>query len=248
MKSKYDILIPVAAKDYNKLRFVCESIVKNIQGYNKIYIISPTAISDFDMYLDAVYLNDRDVIDFDFTRINMPGRRGWYRQQFIKLFQQVTLDNYLVVDSDIWIDSKLEVDPSNPVFYLGKDQCHDPYFRLTADLFGLVKRFDHSFISEIMLFNRRLICTFLSSHNIDEYQFFDLVADKINEMNDNSGFSEYEFYGTYIFTKHRDRYGFKKLNVKHTAKKSVWSVKEMEDHIRKYSGNGYDILTMHSWI
>lgn len=244
----FDILILVAPKDYNKLRFVCDSIIRNIEGYHKFYIISPTVISDFDMFCDAEYLIDREVLDFDFSKIEMENRRGWYRQQFIKLFQEVTVKNYLVVDSDIWINKPLNINPGLPIFYLGKDQKHEPYFKLMREVFKLERNYSHSFISEIMFFKRNFIDHMLSSYGMDRTTFIEVCVSKINEMKDASGFSEYEFYGNYLNKYFSKTYTFQHLNVLSTNKKREWTDTEMSQLIKANLNSNYDIITMHSWM
>lgn len=244
----FDILILVAPKDYNKLRFVCDSIIRNVEDYHKIYIVSPTAISDFDMYCDAEYLNDRDVLDFDFSKIKMQNRQGWYRQQFIKLFQEVTNSNWLVVDSDIWINKPLSINPGIPVFYLGKDQNHPAYFKLMESLFGFGRVYPHSFISELMLFKRGFVNYMLLSFGMDRKTFIEACVEKINEMNDASGFSEYELYGNYITKNFPNAYSHQYLNVSSNHKNRNWTDQEMSNLIKTNLNSDYDLLTMHSWI
>jgi hypothetical protein len=153
----FDVLILVAPKDFNKLPFVCESIVKNINGVHKFYFVSPCAIPDEKLFVDGECFIDREVVDFDFPIINAKERRGWYCQQFIKLFQEVTLRDYLVVDADVYINRPLLVDSKYPTFFLGREQRHEPYFQLMKEVVNLDRVYPHSFISEIMYFKRDVI-------------------------------------------------------------------------------------------
>jgi len=245
----FDVLITTAEKDYNKLRFVCNSIVRNIGNFHDVFIISPTSIPNNERYKNAHYLTDHEVIDFDFSKINKAYRIGWYRQQFIKLFQEVTVDNYLVVDSDVYINRKIDVNPENPSFYLGQDQLHKPYFEFNKKVFNLNRVYPHSFISEIMLFKRELIRIMLSLLKFsDMNEFFNTCVNEINSINDPSSFSEYELYGNYITAYWPTIYHYQQLKVFYKAKLKKWRQDEIEALIRDNTSSKYDILTMHSWV
>lgn len=244
----FDILILVAEKDYNKLPFVCESVVKNIKGYNKIYIIHQSVVPNEYIHLDVNYVSENEILDFDFNQIQMVGRRGWYKQQFIKLLQEITVDNYLVIDADVWINRPIDVNPGLPVFYLGKNQYHRPYFQLMTNLFGIGREFPHSFISEIMLMKRGMVQYMLTSFGLTKLAFLGTCIQAINEMKDASGFSEYELYGNYVTKAWPNAYGYKPLKVISCAKKRVWERDELKQHIETYGKTNADILTMHSWL
>jgi len=159
----YDILILTTVKDYNKLPFLIQSIEKNLQDWDHIYVISPTHISNNipNTKKDIIFHTDEEVIDFDFSKLKGNagnGRTGWYKQQFIKLFQQVTSNNYLVIDSDVYINRPIKIFENNkPNFLLGKDQCHEPYFQFMKLMFGFGQEYHFSFINEMMLFKRNYI-------------------------------------------------------------------------------------------
>ena len=59
-------------------------------------------------------------------------------------------------------------------FFLGNDQNHKPYFRYSQDMFGFGREYDHSFISEIMLFDKAICNVLITEHHyhmskIDDY-------------------------------------------------------------------------------
>jgi hypothetical protein len=244
----FDILITVAPKDYNKLPFVMESIVKNIKGYNNIHLVSNGCIPDDKIFCDATLYLDSEILDYDFSKINNAERRGWYRQQFIKLFQEITTDNYLVIDADAYINRLFTINPANPVFYLGRDQYHAPYFECFKRICGLERVYPHSFISEIMFFKRGFIKHLLFHQQCDIPTFIDRCVEAINHINNGSGFSEYEFYGNYVSRARQIVYQYQPINVMHQKKYRQWTDDEIKQYIRKYKDSNYDILTMHSWI
>jgi hypothetical protein len=244
-----DILIVTAPKDFNKLPFVVESIItRHTEIPLNFFFVSPCAIPDEYMFIDGQYLMDREVIDFDFSLIDMKHRRGWYRQQFIKLFQKVTSDRYLVVDSDVWVNKLLIDNERFPTFFIGKDQFHQPYFDLMREIVNVGREFHHSFISEIMMFDRLLIQDMLTRIHVDEQGFFDECVKFINKAGDPSGFSEYELYGNYVFKYYPAKYQFKNIRVSGKALSREWTTEEIQKYIKQKKNQGYDLLTMHSWI
>lgn len=243
----FDILITVAPKDHNKLPFVMESIYKHIKGYRDLFVISPIAISDEYMFMKAHYLTDSDVVDFNLSRIE-ESRRGWYNQQFIKLFQNETADNYLVIDADVWINKEFDIDFEQPTFFLGRDQNHQPYFDLMKAVLNLDKVYPYSFICEMMFFKRDLIWEMLKQAKKSKTAFVKACVDEIVKNGSPSGFSEYETYGNFVTKYYPELYSYKKIEVLHNKKLRKWTKQELNDCINKNSSLNYDILTMHSYV
>lgn len=246
--SMFDVLITITHKDFNKLPFVLESIFTNIKGVHRYHIISPMAIPDEYIFLEADLHSDNEVINFDFSKILMTSRQGWYRQQFLKLFQEVTTDNYLVVDGDILINKPIKIVDSHPAFFIGRDQLHQPYFDLLKRLFNLDRTYPHSFISEMMLFKRSVIKQMLEEYQMSKEEFFNQCVEEINRVNNPSGFSEYELYGNYVAKNFPDLYSYQPINVCHKWKRRRWTVDEIKNYARVYQRSNYNILTMHSWL
>ena len=84
----FDIFLPCAPKDYNKLPYVVASIAKYVEGYNNIFICSPINIPhEILKKLSTgcyIYL-DRHILDVD--RSKWKHRSNWCYQQHLKLFQ-----------------------------------------------------------------------------------------------------------------------------------------------------------------
>jgi hypothetical protein len=244
----YDILITVAEKDYNKLPFVLESIKKYLCGFNEIHIVSPTKIQ-FASSKTFFHL-DRDVVDFDFSKFkgNIALRKGWYIQQFIKLFQKVTSNDYLVVDSDVYFNRKVEIiENGNPCFLLGENQQHPPYFDFTKKVLGFGREFPHSFINEIMYFKRDIIEKMISPWSKEG--FFEITVNALNQINHpTSSFSEYETYGNYVYKHFPEMYNVKYIKTKTLAKYRNWTKNELNATIEQYTDQDYDKISMHSWI
>lgn len=246
----YDVLIPLAEKDFNKFRFAYNSIVKYLSGFADIHCISPVPFPKHLKISNVIYHLDKDVIDFDFNLLEgkTKARTGWYRQQFIELFQNVTADDYLVSDSDNIYTKKIEIFRNGkPLFLLGEDQEHAPYFELTKKLFGFGREFPYSFINEIMLFKRPIIKELVASTGLTNDGFFALIVAELNRVQDNSGMAQYEMYGNYVTKHHPNMYGYEYLPFINMNKHREWTDAEIERELRKYANTKYTMIKLHSW-
>lgn len=168
----YEVVIPAAEKDYNKLNYLLSSLHYLNPQPKRVNIIHNSETL-FILRLNdpwkVLYFNEKEVLDLDPNAAKLFRRPPWIYQQFLKLFQNVTSTNwYLVLDSDIILNKQIDLLDKNgkPKFFLGNDQNHKPYFRYSQDMFGFGREYNHSFISEIMLFDKR-VCNVL----IAEYHY-----------------------------------------------------------------------------
>ena len=168
---------------------------------------------------------------------------NWIYQQYIKLFQTVTQDKYLIVDSDVIINKRIEI--VKPTFFLGRDQYNKEYFFHLKELLGLNRIYNHSFINEIMLIDRDVIRDILKNFNNDYNNFIDK---SISKLNNSSFLSEYELYGNYTMYKFPDKYEIIKLKTELNGKNSFWSKSDIENLIERNKNSDYDIISLHSWI
>lgn len=247
-----DIVILTTSKDENKVPYVVNSLYKYLmEDINRIICVSPRQqlkkINNVEYYLDE------DVIDYDFNQIVKEARPNWYKQQFIKLLQKVSDDDYLVIDSDILLNKPIKIiENGKPAFFLGRDQFNIGYFDLMKKIFGFGRIYNHSFINEIMFFKREYVNKLINIVSDDENIFIDKIVNEINSMvnanyDKNAFFSEYETYGNFIFYKHTDEYILKKNNVLLNGFHRPWYNHEIEDYIKKQEDSNYDIISMHSW-
>ena len=246
----FDILILSSEKDFNKIKFVYESINKNIENFNKINVISNVKIPDNIKISDILYYTDDEVINFDFSkfRSNVQKRKGWYVQQYIKLFQNITLPEYLVVDSDIFFNRKIQIDENKPVFFFGRDQYHLPYFEFMKRILNLDKIHNYSFINEIMYFKRSFIKKMLDVLDVDDIEFFELSVNILNEMNEPAGISEYELYGNFVTKYFPNFYDYKHIKTYLGGKHEQWKDEEVLNYMKMFKDKDYDIVSMHTWI
>jgi hypothetical protein len=244
----FDILITIAEKDFNKLRFCVNPIDLYVLRFNKIHVVSDIEIPEKYKPERAInYHLDRDVLPIDFELFDNK-RKGWYKQQFIKLFQTITDHNYLVIDGDTVLMRPLQVNPNYPCFYHGKNQFHKPYFELMTRLFGVTQANPYSFINEIMLFKRGYVLEMLEKLHLSVFGFIDKVILDVNESREWSGFSEYELYGHWMSLNHPGAYIHRILRTGSKAKKEIWSDEAVEKFIQDSHNMGLDKISLHSWI
>lgn len=147
------------------------------------------------------------------------GITGWYYQQFLKLsYSRMCRDEfYLVWDGDTFPcrDFSMFSDPSSGAAtpYLDiKHETHTEYFETMGILIsGMEKVIGPSFISEHMLFKceyvNELLTKMESNVDIPGEAFWEKVIHAVGKdrMQDSS-FSEYETYGTFIAQYHPSAY------------------------------------------
>ena len=181
------------------------------------------------------FINENDILDFDtvhetisqIVSRDMNGQvtqrkvTGWYYQQFIKYQYSHFSQNkyYLVWDGDTVPCKKISMFSDDNIPYLDtKHEYHKQYFdTLSKILPGLNKWTKKSFISEHMLMNCDLVEELTdkieSNEDITGNLFWEKVLHSMNayELMD-TGFSEFETYGTYVMTNHPDSYRLRSWN------------------------------------
>jgi hypothetical protein len=237
----FDIVILAKKADFNKLKYLLPSIKKNILGYENIYIISDEKLPNDNN--EFINYTDYEIIDKKY-KDKLKYRPNWIFQQFIKLFQNVTKnDYYLVIDADVYISSEIKVfDYDSPLFFLGIDQNNKPYFKF-SEAFNIKKLCSRSFISEIMLMNKTIIKEFLNSQNLDVDGFLEKSCEIIDE---DCYISEYELYGNMVLKFQPFKYDFRFINVKSQGIFSEWSDKQIEKLIYDYEKH-FDLIVYHTF-
>ncbi|SEQ15658.1 DUF6492 family protein [Butyrivibrio sp. TB] len=183
----------------------------------------------------AGFINENDILPFDAVHEivceivkrdmggQVPGRNitGWYYQQFIKWAYSNISDNkyYLVWDGDTIPCREFSMfsDDDHP-FFDTKHEYHKPYFDTISKILPeLSKCIDRSFISEHMIMDCDLVKELTSrieaNEGINGSSFWEKVLWSLSasELMD-SGFSEFETYGTYVMSHHKDAYILRSYN------------------------------------
>ncbi len=180
------------------------------------------------------FINEDDILPFDDVheeiRAEMAellagrelprGITGWYYQQFLKLSYACRCQDeyYLIWDGDTFPCCNFSMfsnpqDGSSPRPYLDiKQEYHAEYFETMGRLIpGMEKVIGPSFISEHMLFNKGLVLELIGAIEANDRIPGDIFWRKIihgveGARLQDSSFSEYETYGTYVAINHSSAY------------------------------------------
>lgn len=268
----YEVVIPAAEKDFNKVPYLVKSIEEHLYPQplkiNVIYQdhadVGPLMNVEHPQYF--IY-NERSVLNFDPNLAKHFARPPWIYQQFIKLFQEVTETNYyLVIDADLILNKRIELFDSEekPFFFLGIDQNHKPYFDYMEYMFGFGREYNHSFISELMMFRKDVTSTLTTyfklyqsiSHQLLNPNRFYTHSELVNELylitcrwaNNNWIPADYEIYGNFVEKIDRRMYNKRHIKTNLKGKYAVWTNSEIEQYIKEMKElDQHEIFTLHTW-
>lgn len=245
----FDIFLCCAQKDYNKIKFTIEAIKRNVIGYDKICLCTPTRLGT---KIDGVeQYTDREVLDINPLKFKY--RPNWIYQQFLKLFQNVTTnDYYATIDTDILINKKLRFfnEEGKPIWYRGWAQNHPPYFKYQEKMFDFGKVYEHTFVADMNFFSKDIIKEMLHRYG---YTFDSFLLKSIEVIDDTCYLAEPELYGSYIHKHHPGMYEYRKLKFdmkgksQDNPKELVYTEEEMQRIVEESKNKDFDIITMHSW-
>lgn len=234
----FDIVIPLGLNEIQRFNEQLVYTKKNIIGYRNIYIITSNLDLTFDdcIILDENIFPFKNFISFYFKKYHgKNNRNGWYFQQLIKLYAGIyidnILDNYLVLDADVFFLKPTEFMNNNkPIFTTG-DEYHPPYFTHMNLLDTNFKKYhENSGICHHMLLNKNYIKEILNivetNHKIPFWQAFILFVNE-HEKRDiyfgEAGASEYELYFNYMFKNYSDNITIRKLNWKNISRQEYYN-------------------------
>ena len=255
MAPKFDIFLACAPKDYLKIPYTITSISENIEGYDKIFICSPTVIpAEITSKFPVMYYTYLD--ENGLPGVNRAGwnfRPNWCFQQHLKLFQQMTGDWYLTIDCDIIINRPMKFfDGNKPIYYRGENQYYAPYFKFMEIMVRLMKESPRSYIADMNLINRNIINDMLSKNSYTRESFIK-KSQQITERNCHIG--EPELYGNYCKKFFPDCYIEKDLvqapfigRHQNRVEGTVYSIDEIEKAIAENKGKPFDVFSLHSWL
>lgn len=247
----FDIFLCCAKKDYVKLPYIVKAIENNVPDYENIYICTPTNINIGIQKDNVFYYLDKDILDVD--PLLWKYRPTWIYQQFLKLFQKVSKNDYYVtIDTDNLINRTLPFfsKEGKPIWYSSVPHNHLPYFRFQEKMLGFGRVFEHSFVADMNFFSKDKINEMLirGGYTLETFIL------KSQEVIDNTCYpAEPEIYGGYMYKYHPDFYDFRKLKTivrgKHQENPldTLYTNKEIEDIMENSKNLDYDVITLHSW-
>lgn len=204
---QYDVVIISSERNLKNLPLIVESMKTHLHpSPDKIYCITPIVK---DLIIDGVeFIEDAQIGNYQLPSI----RPNWMKQQYIKLFQTISKEDYLVIDSDILITRKLNVlNIDGKINLFGVPHTNYPSFqKYNKEVFGLEKVVNFGFVTELMMFNRKIINELISKK-------FESIDEFIKETNRNleigNILSEYELYANYVLTYHPDNYSVQVISI-----------------------------------
>lgn len=247
----YDILLVVAPKDRNKLKYLVQSIDQHMTGFRDIYVVSPTGAALMDDKRIR-FFSDQQVLDIDRTRFRY--RPSWIYQMYLKLFQEITsCDLFFTIDADVIINRHLPMFNSEgkPILYHGWEQNHSPYFRFQELMLNLPRAYPRTFISDTNFMRRSYIREMLKHHGYSKSSFIEKSFEVICEE---CVPAEPEIWGQYIAKFHRSEYDFRELKVLMHGKTQsapdllAYSDQEIEAQIDLMKDKDCDLWMYHSWL
>ena len=243
---KYDLLIPAAPKDYSKVPFVVESARQHLNPQpENIFVVSPTPLE----IAGVTWKDEQEVMPLDPLAATMVPRPRWIYQQFIKLFLDVTPnDKYLIVDSDLIFNKDIELftEDGKTKFFLGKDQNYLQYFFFMELVLSFGREYDHSFISELMMFDKKICNHLLEELGMDVEGFYKCCCNKV----DGSRYliADYEIYGQFAWKYHQDEHKLVRFKTHLEGGYSSYTAEKIQSTIDSMKNSDYDVFTIHTWV
>lgn len=224
-KLKYSTIIVITPKDFPRLVNQYKRLVANMHSDRLLFVSGDGIENELDragLGSNVSFVHEDELLTFESVRACMAehlkpllgsepvprGAVGWYYQQFLKMeYSRICEDEYYLV----WDGDTIPCAPfsmfqeETGLPYLDvKQEYHALYFTtLEKILPGMRKIIGRSFISEHMLFNKAimqdLIAKIEENDNLPGTRYWEKIIHAIRpEQICDSGFSEFETYGTYV--------------------------------------------------
>lgn len=251
---KYDIVLVAHEKDFGNLKFIVEHAENNLKDAENIHLI----LSERSPYQDLgllktltskpVYLHkESDILKIDRSRLSY--RPNWIYQMLLKMLQNVTQnDNFLIIESDCVVLQPISFfENGKTTFFLCRDQNHQPYFNFNNKVLGIGREYNHSFISEFMMYNKDKVNEMIKKSGCkDKYEFLELVYNSV----DGSCYpADYELYGNFCYKYYPNEFDVKKLDFgffgRESKEKPFWEDDEIRFLIN--TNKHKPLVSFHTW-
>jgi len=254
MSQHYDIFLVAAPKDYNKIEFSLGSIAKYMSGYQNIYLCTPRVLPQSfvsTLHYQIHYRTDLAVLRVEPRRWRY--RPNWIYQQFIKLFQNETKNDwYFVMDVDTILNKPLAVwKGERPIWRISWDQNNYKYYNFQKTMFGYGRVYGHSFLADMGFYQRSMISEMLSRNG---YTIESFIKKSYQVITDNCYPSEADLYMSHVIKNHPDFYDIQQINNRCNAREGtnpqekLWSREDIIKTIEEMRATDYDTFAIHSWI
>lgn len=233
-----DVLIPAIDKDMGTLPLVIDSLRRYVQHrIGTIYIVSPKSdrIRQLCANKKCTFIDEKTVLPITKKHIRYGtarwDRSGWLYQQLLKMNGDKISKApfFLVIDADtILIRPHVFRKDGKTIFYY-RSWSQPEYFRTYHKLMGVKAPSPKSFVTHYMLFEKaqltRLKQVIETRHG---KPWFHAIIQSINRKKQ-FGFSEYETYANYLYSKQPARMILRKsLNKALHSRASSLSQKKLD--------------------
>ena len=206
----FDIVIPLGPNEISRIHQQIKQVKLNVIGYRNIYIVS----FDSNIQMEDCITIDENIYEFKkndiSSHLKKQHRVGWYYQQLLKLYTGFTiegiLDDYLVIDADVFFQTKINFIENNKYCFNTSDEYNLPYFHHMNKLHNSFKKLHQkSGIAHHMMFNKIIVKEMMDMvQSIHNKPFWQTFIDCVDEQYDSSA-SEYELYFNYMIQYHPDK-------------------------------------------
>lgn len=252
--NNYDIVIVAHEKDFNNIKFIVEHSNKNL-NFDSIHLI----LSEREEYRDMdllktltekpIFLHkESDVLKIDKSRISY--RPNWIYQMLLKMLQNVTdNDNYLIIEADCLILKNINFfEDDKTIFYLNRDQNNEPYYNFSNKILGVGREYNHSFISEFMMYDKKKIKDMISKANCNNNNdFLELIY---NNIKNDSYLADYEIYGNFCYKYYPDEFKVSNSNsgwyARYSYEQPFWRDHEIQNLIN--NSQDKDSISFHTFM
>ena len=243
-----DIFIPAAPKDYSKLPFIVEAARRHVR-VRDIHVCVPTFDGVPHVNHSVSWHLDDVVMPYDKSALKY--RPSWCYQQFLKMFQTVTRDWYLVIDADTYMnrDIPLFAENGNPILWIATDQPMPvSYYNFNQQMLGYGRSYSKSFLSECTLYHRPYVRDMISLRADDLTEYWSAW---VKIINGDCLPADAELYGTFMTHNYPDVYEIRQLlsSLGGRYDSHIWTEQEIMEEIesKRATDNAAHIFSLHSW-
>ncbi len=245
-----DVIICLHENNINNFKLTVKQLYKHLENI-KIKVIAnkklENEIKKIDLrllFIDEDKLVENMTLDkikeILINLINKNKRAGWYFQQFLKMgyaLSEECSEYYLIWDSDLILLKSLNFFEKGKMVIYKKTEYHRAYFETLENILGFGKLFEFSFIAEHMLIKKEIMQEVISkiekNKKLKGKYYFEKILNSIKILDlNNSGFSEFETYGTYALKNYSNLFILKEINAWRSAGLILNNL-EIEDDILK---------------
>jgi hypothetical protein len=204
------------------------SVIKNVPGYNKIILIWDDNVDwapiDFQQIQDQIehpltVIKHSELCSWPESIVQW----GWIKQQLAKLlcYQYSDQPFTWIIDGDVLITKDPELfNNHRPVLRYDHDVAVDldasEYHSFIKKYFGISEFYPHTWVGSTCMFDNSIVeemwrrCQQINNQTLIEC--VEQTVSQIVDKNKHWPFSEFELYGNYCYTHHRDRFDIQSKN------------------------------------